>query len=102
MMMGTEQNNKKSLHHKLVEFWFHIINWCHPKMVTPRRAASPQTPLYSEATVPKAIQLMNGKERALEMQLRSVTKILLAEWGRGLEFKVKICLHLADKDQWAL
>ena len=26
---------KKGIHHKSVELWFHIIIWCHPKMVTP-------------------------------------------------------------------
>ena len=35
MSMETKQNEKKGLHHKLVELWFNIIKWCHPKMVTP-------------------------------------------------------------------
>ena len=41
---------EKSLRHKLVEFWFHIIKWCqpkwsHPKMVTPEAGRPLATPL---------------------------------------------------------
>ena len=33
----SNKMNKQGLHHKSVEFWFqfHIIIWCHPKMVSP-------------------------------------------------------------------
>ena len=39
---------KKGLHHKLVELWFHILKWCHPKWPPP---VPP-----SGATDPKVIQ----------------------------------------------
>ena len=32
----------KGIHHKSVELWFHIIIWCHRKMVTPGAGRSPQ------------------------------------------------------------
>ena len=32
---------KKKGIHKLVELWFHIITWCHPKMVTPGAGRHP-------------------------------------------------------------
>ena len=34
MWMETHWIETKSLHHKLLELWFHMIKWCHPKMVT--------------------------------------------------------------------
>ena len=37
---------KKDLLHKSVEIWFHLIIWCHPKMVTPGAGRPPlATPL---------------------------------------------------------
>ena len=34
--IGEDQKKQKqSLHHKLVVLWFHIIIWCHSKMVSP-------------------------------------------------------------------
>ena len=35
MTLKTKQNEKQVLYHKSVELWFHIIIWCHPKMVSP-------------------------------------------------------------------
>ena len=38
---------KQGLHHKSVEFWFHVIIWCHPKWCHPKRAASPSDAIAS-------------------------------------------------------
>ena len=36
-----KKTKNKGLHHKSVELWFHIIVWCHPKIVSPQAGRLP-------------------------------------------------------------
>ena len=72
------------IHHKSVELWFHIIIWCHPKMVTPGagRPSRPPlaTPLLQNLSTFKAKN--RGKPERERKEKRKSSSHLKLGWYR--------------------